>query len=149
MNAGKTSALTFVLVVFAAVAAYAGSFTDNGDGTITDANTGLVWQQGGDGFTKTWEDALAYCEGLSLASQTDWRLPNVRELRSLVDITRYSPSIDTIYFPAAKSSNYWSSTTQASTTTTVFAWRVLFTEGGVTTSDKSTMFYVRCVRGGK
>ena len=63
------------------------SLVDNGDGTVTDNRTGLIWQQGEPG-AMTWNSALTYCEGLSLAGSTDWRLPNIKELESLVDETR-------------------------------------------------------------
>jgi len=76
----------------------AGGYTDNGDGTITDISTGLMWQKTSSSG-KTWEGALAYCEGLNLGSNTDWRLPTIKELRSLVDYSRYNPAINTTYFP--------------------------------------------------
>jgi hypothetical protein len=63
-------------------------FVDNGDGTVTDDATGLMWQQTDSGDGMQWEDALAYAEGLSLASHDDWRLPNAKELQSIVDYTR-------------------------------------------------------------
>jgi hypothetical protein len=90
------------------------SFTDNGNGTITDNNTGLMWQKEDDNTTRRWESAISYCEGLSLGSYTDWRLPNIKELRSIVDNTKYNPAIDTTYFPNTASFNYWSSTPEAS-----------------------------------
>ena len=64
------------------------SFTDNGDGTITDNATGLMWQQADDGTTRDWENALSYAEGLSLGGYDDWRLPNAKELHSILDYTR-------------------------------------------------------------
>jgi hypothetical protein len=64
------------------------NFVDNGDGTISDLATGLMWQQADDGTARDWEDALAYAEGLELAGYDDWRLPNVKELQSIVDYTR-------------------------------------------------------------
>jgi hypothetical protein len=78
------------------------NFTDNGDGTITDNATGLMWQQSDDGNTYDWENALAYAENLTLAGHTDWRLPNAKELQSLVDYTRSpnttsSPAIDPLF----------------------------------------------------
>ena len=72
----------------------AGSYTDNGDGTVTDTSTGLRWQQAGS--NKTWEQALAYCEGLDISGYTDWRLPTIKELRGLVDFSKHTPSINTI-----------------------------------------------------
>lgn len=66
------------------------SVTDSG-ATVTDDATGLVWQQA-DASSTNWQDAVDYCENLSLAGETDWRLPNVKELQSIVD---YSRSPDT------------------------------------------------------
>ncbi len=66
-------------------------FVDNGDGTITDRATGLMWQQADDGRARNWQEALACAEDLDLAGYTDWRLPNAKELQSIVEYTR-SPS---------------------------------------------------------
>ena len=107
-----------------AVATATGGYADNGDGTVTDTSTGLMWQQQAGSSTQTWEQALAYCEGLNLGGHTDWRLPTIKELRSLVDYSRYNPAINTTYFPNAAASWYWSSTTGAHGT--YFAWVVGF-----------------------
>ena len=64
------------------------SFVDNSDGTISDEATGLMWQQAGNGSGIDWEHALSYCEDLSLAGKDDWRLPDVKELQSIVDYSR-------------------------------------------------------------
>lgn len=66
-------------------------FVNNGDGTITDRATGLTWQQADSGKGMNWQDALAYAENLTLAGQQDWRLPNAKELQSIIDYNR-SPS---------------------------------------------------------
>jgi hypothetical protein len=63
-------------------------FVDNSDGTITDTATGLMWMKYDNGDGVSWEDALAYAEGLEYAGFTDWRLPNAKELQSMVDYTR-------------------------------------------------------------
>lgn len=63
-------------------------FTDNGDGTITDELTGLMWQRSPVADKKTWENAIGYCNGLYLTGQFDWRLPNVLELASLYNARR-------------------------------------------------------------
>ncbi|MHC4984635.1 MAG: Lcl C-terminal domain-containing protein [Planctomycetota bacterium] len=63
-------------------------FVDNGDGTVTDRATGLTWAQADSGRGMNWQQALAYAEGLSLAGHDDWRLPNAKELQSIVDYTR-------------------------------------------------------------
>jgi hypothetical protein len=66
-------------------------FHDNGDGTVTDRATGLMWMQDDSGEGMTWEDALNYAEKEVFAGYSDWRLPDAKELQSLVDYTR-SPS---------------------------------------------------------
>ena len=120
------------------------SFTDHGDGTVTDNVTGIMWQQEDDGSTRVWQDALAYCEELDLTGYTDWRLPDEKELRSLVDNTRYTPAIDTTYFPGTNSSCYWSSSHCADYLG--YAWAVYFHDGDVGGVHKGYYEYVRCVR---
>ncbi len=63
-------------------------FHNNGDGTVTDRATGLMWQQADSGKGMNWEQALAYAAGCRLAGHSDWRLPNAKELQSIVDYTR-------------------------------------------------------------
>lgn len=70
------------------------SFIDNGDGTITDLATGLMWQKADSGTGMDWEDSLAYAEGLELAGYSDWRLPNAKELQSIVDYSRSLAATD-------------------------------------------------------
>lgn len=67
------------------------NFVDNGDGTVTDLATGLMWQQDDSENGIDWEDSLSYAENLEFANYDDWRLPNAKELQSIVDYTR-SPS---------------------------------------------------------
>ncbi|MDH5721217.1 MAG: DUF1566 domain-containing protein, partial [Spirochaetia bacterium] len=80
---------------------------DSVDGTVTDYTTNLVWQKcsmgqtndascSGSATTATWFNAINYCEGLTLGGKTDWRLPNVTELESIVDRTVFNPAIDTL-----------------------------------------------------
>ena len=90
------------------------NFTDNGDGTVTDNCTGLVWQQEDDGITRLWSDALTYCQDLDLAGSTDWRLPNIRELHSIVNYGKSEPAIDITFFPEIKPADYSSSTSKVS-----------------------------------
>lgn len=63
-------------------------FEDNNDGTITDHSTGLMWQKADSGTGMDWEAALEYAQGLALSGYEDWRLPNAKELQSLVDYAR-------------------------------------------------------------
>lgn len=94
-------------------------FHDNGDGTITDRATGLIWMKKDSGKAMTWGEALAYAENLSYAGHDDWRLPNVKELQSIVDYTRApdarppapkGPAIDPIFDMTDTEAWYWSST---------------------------------------
>jgi len=123
------------------------NFIDNGDGTVTNTDKGLMWQQDTVPSTYNWQGALYYCETLTLASHNDWRLPKVNELQSLVDYTRYNPSINTTFFPNTVSSGYWSSTTSAYGPSG--AWGVRIGNGGVGYGGKSSGGYVRAVRGGQ
>ena len=122
------------------------SFTNSLDGTVMDLDTGLTWQQGEVVSAMSWEAALQYAEALSLGGYSDWRLPNIKELCSLNDETLASPSLDTNYFPGARSARYWSSTTLDNQTNS--AWWVDFQYGLVSYDAKATNLYVRCVRGG-
>lgn len=97
---------------------------DNGDGTITDNATGLMWQQTDDGEARDWQEALAYAESSTQAGYSDWRLPNAKELQSIVDYSRspessQSPAINPLFecCVIGKSDGdnqypyYWTSTT--------------------------------------
>jgi len=136
--------LTLFIVLTSRVAF--GAFMVNGDGTVTDASTMLIWQQQTAG-PMTWEAAISYCEDLSLGGHDDWRLPNENELQSLIDYTHYYPAIDTAAFPGTIPSTYWSSTVLINDVSN--AWCVIFNYGIVNYSDKSSSYYVRAVRGGQ
>ena len=123
------------------------SFVDNGDGTVTDTSTGLMWQQATADTRMTWKEALSYCEGLSLAKHTDWRLPNKKELQSIVAYGAYNPAIDNDYFPDTMSSGYWASTTPAGNINR--AWNYDFGDGNDYGRKKASSYYVRAVRGGQ
>ncbi len=122
------------------------SYTDNGNSTVTDNVTGLMWQQEDDDTTRTWDEACSYCNDLALGGYSDWRLPSKKELMSIVDYSIYSPAIDTTYFPGTNASLYWSSTPYSSFS----RWFVYFGYGRVGYGyGKSLSGYVRCVRGGQ
>ena len=123
-------------------------FVNNGNGTVTDTATGLLWQKVTAPGTYAWSQALDYCEGLTLGGQSNWRLPNRKELRGIVDYSQDNPSIETDFFTTTQSA-YWSSTTVVYIDNTEFAWSVYFTSGFVHTSYKrSVYFFVRAVCGG-
>jgi hypothetical protein len=117
----------FVLYVRGGMNYGVNSFVDNGDGTITDNATGLLWMQTDSGQGMNWQDALAYCEALSQAGYDDWRLPNAKELQSIVDYSRSpattdSAAIDPLFSVTSMTDEggspdypfYWSSTTHVS-----------------------------------
>lgn len=122
------------------------SLVDNGDGTVTDRRTGLTWQKIGPAKPLTWEEALRACESLKPSARGAWRLPNIKELRSLSDDAKIRPSLDRKFFPEAKVANYWSSTTQSNRPGR--AWLVEFETGLVTYADKTEPQFVLAVSGG-
>jgi hypothetical protein len=110
----------------------ANDFVDNGDGTVTDAATGLMWSQADSGAAMSWQDALTWTETKNAEGylgHDDWRLPNIKELQILLDYSRSpdtanSPTIDPI-FDTTEITNeagqldypfVWSSTTHANWT---------------------------------
>lgn len=118
-------------------------FTDNGDGTITDNLTGLIWQKTPYADTMSWENALAFADSLVIANKTEWRLPNIKELQSINDETKFNPSLDNNVFSSGNQKKFWSSTTLPNHTT--WAW-YMHSQFGITTySDKILRNYVMCV----
>ena len=134
------------------------NFVINGDGTVADLNTGLMWQQCnygqtwngyeciGSPVTQTWLQSVESINGLNdiyYFGFDDWRLPTRNELQSLVD---YSYSVPATLFPETVSAYYWSSTSVAGDSG--IAWGVLFSIGWEATSGIDTLKYWRAVRGG-
>jgi len=120
------------------------NYTANGDGTVTDNVTGLVWQQAASSTLFTQAGAIAYCAGLSLGGHTDWRAPSYVELVSLVDYGKPSPSINASAFPGELGEPFWSSTPYAVPTGN--GWVVTFNAGYVDIYDVTSSHLVRCVR---
>jgi len=138
--------------------------TDNGDETVTDELTGLMWKQCSEGQSGAgcatdgaggmdWQAALntavaanAEGGGVGFAGYTDWRLPNLKELTSIVERGCDSPSINENYFPVTASGKYWSSSSHADPISD--AWYVNFESGSNFGDPKSYDLYVRLVRGG-
>ena len=125
------------------------SYTDLGNGIIRDNVSGLMWQKATAPGTYTWDEAKTYCAGRSLGGYSDWRLPTIKELTTLVDsnIPYPGPTINTVYFPDTVASYYWSSTTDADYSS--YAWYVYFSYGGIGSYSKSYLYYVRAVRSGQ
>lgn len=137
------------------------SYTDNGNGTITDNVTGLIWQKcsmGQDSLDCSsgpgpmaaapvkWATAITYCDELDLGGSSDWRLPGIKQLESLIDYGTYNPPINNLFTNTATDYHgYWSSSTYVGTTSS--AWVVFFGSGRTLFDHKTDSNYVRCVRG--
>ena len=133
-------------------------FTDNLDGTVTDNLTGLVWLQVANCFTaRNWTDALSDANGLmtgicSLTDgsvQTDWRLPNIKELLSLVDYAQLGPALPSgDPFVVVQSAFYWSSSSRVEVP--LQAWAVNMNDGDAApTFNKSNNLFVWPVHDGQ
>jgi hypothetical protein len=129
------------------------NFIDNYNRTVTDTQNGLMWElktTDNMNYTYNWQEALSYCENLTLLGYADWRLPNINELQSLVDYERFDPAIKP-FFPNTLPFEYWSSTSEVQNGGDG-ALYVHFSRGKVIDSDtsnvngKSYLYFVRAVR---
>lgn len=145
----KQAVATYSIIVLFALlvtsSALAGNnYVDNGDGTVTDRSTRLIWEKENSAGKLDWKQALASCEQLEKGGKTDWRLPSLRELESLADFSRNAPAIDPVFVETGEMR--WTSTTFAGGS--VFAWNVDFAYGGTYHNAlKEYKNSVRCVRG--
>ena len=126
-------------------------FSRSSEGIVTDNTTTLQWQDdysdnGGSVKEAKWEDAINYCEALTLGGHDNWRLPNFNELYAIADHTKRYPAIDAA-FQTVVSDFYWASTTIVGREDD--AWGVYFYYGGNGVGNKSSSRYVRCVRDGQ
>jgi uncharacterized repeat protein (TIGR01451 family) len=129
-------------------------FVDNKDGTVTNTKTGLTWQRcavgqtlnGGycDGTAATYKQADAAKLTSDLGGQTDWRLPSLRELQTIVDYST-NPSTSSIIFPDTPKTQFWTTTPKAEVTDNF--WYVAFDYGSSSFTSKTTAYSARLVRG--
>lgn len=138
------------------------TYTVNGDGTVTDKITGLMWQAGGDDHQWNWYWATGtyndtynreehnICGELTVGDYSNWRMPSKHELATLVDysIPPPGPRIKQGYFSGTESDKYWTgSSISFLGDSPGYAWRVDFYSGTVDGTTRGTLQYVRCVRG--
>ncbi|MCP4750316.1 MAG: DUF1566 domain-containing protein [Proteobacteria bacterium] len=114
--------------------------------TVIDDATDLEWQVNEAG-KKTWNLAVRYCRNLNTGGKTDWRLPTIEELLTLIEYLKSHPAIGKNVFENVRSAYYWSSSTR--THSADRAWLVFFNSSDVKYLYKSSNAYVRCVRGGQ
>jgi hypothetical protein len=144
------------------------SYLDNGNGTISDKRTALMWEKLSDDgsihdkdTTYTWENAFGKIDDLNTAAfagHSDWRLPNRFELETIVNLAGSRPAVSSVFdsncdpgcnvttCSCTVSDYYWSSSTVAATP--VDAWIVYFGDGNIATPAKTNSYWVRAVRGG-
>lgn len=133
-------------------------FVDNGDGTVTHKLTGLMWKRCGEGqawdgstctgtlTTLSWDQAMA-ATGAAYAGHSDWRLPSVKELATLVEQRCWYPAINHDVFPGVPGTAYfWSSTPAAWTDG---AWFLSAQHGSTGPTDRFRLNEFRLVRGGQ
>lgn len=154
--------LALAALTWTAISPALASYIDNGDGTVTDTATVLMWEKcswgqsndtncsGGAAGTYTWQQALALAvtaNAYNYKGHNDWRLPNVKELASIVKIDALNPAIDTTAFPNTIADWYWSSTPY--TPNPAGAWLVDFNDGRNADVLQTNDLHVRLVRSGQ
>lgn len=145
---------SFVMIYFSSillfsVVSYADFTRNNSTEIVTDNNANLQWQDNIDGstLTKTWTEAIGYCENeLTLGGYNDWRLPNIRELKSISDTSTFFPAIKSEFTNQAYMS-YWSSTSVSGSSDS--AWKASSVDGSTGYGSKVIEFAIRCVRSGQ
>ena len=134
-----------ILLIMIGFSLLQADFIRTGD-VVKDTVSKLEWQDNAIGSPTTWQGAIDRCESLTLDGHSDWRLPNINELKSIIDRSKSNPAI-VQGFKNTSSSSYWSSTTDEYYKDG--AWVVYFDYGYVGNDGKDGGDYVRCVRDGQ
>lgn len=127
---------------------------------IDDTHTGLTWMRcsigqvwqdenqtcDNDPVTLSWQNALKEAQASAFAGHTDWRLPNKKELTSIIEYGCSGPAIDSTFFPSTGNVKYWTSTPQAASSS-ASVWTVFFYDGSFSTSGLEELSAIRLVRG--
>jgi len=133
---------------------------NNEDSFVVDIVTGLAWSRclvgqtwdstsktcTGEPLNLTWQEALQQADELVLDNRTDWRLPNIKELATIVERKCVAPAKNLEVFPGAPEDGYWSSTPNTSASAMTEAWAIGFYNGRIDSKEKLSDFYVRMVR---
>lgn len=133
----------------------AGRFIDQGDGTVADPESGLIWKrcvQGKSGSdcatgaaaTFPWVGAVNEARSEDFAGFDDWRLPKIEELQSIVDDCSAGPAVDPMNFPNSDGAEVWSASADLDFATA--AWALDFAEGEAVVSRRDDAKQVRLVR---
>ncbi len=127
---------------------------------VIDSRTGLAWarcvvgqqwnpstqQCTGEALRLTWKEALQAASSYQAANKDNWRVPNIKELVSIVERQCVDPAANLAIFANSPSEHYWSSTPNTAATKKLEAWAVAFYNGRIDSNDKQSDFYVRMVR---
>lgn len=131
-------------------------FVRSSNGIVTDNVTNLEWQDNIPPLQESWEGAINYCENLNLGSFSDWRLPNLNELYSIIEYGTDTPAVDASFQNIVSDDRYWSSSTIVEHTDS--AWIMKFKTGNDSWEPKGSLSqepqagysyspnYVLCVR---
>ena len=123
--------------------------THGTDEVVTDHLTGLIWEKAPSSANWNWTFAFLRCNNLTYAGHSDWRLPNVRELHSLIDYGRIGPALPSGHpFTNIVMGQYWASTGYVLGVDLDVAWHVNLDSGRVDGSLRSGMLPAWCARGG-
>ncbi len=134
--------MKIILLIIIGLSLLQADFTKTGN-IVKDSLSKLEWQDDAVGSSITWQAAIDRCEALELDGYSDWRLPNINELKSIVDRSKVNPAI-AVGFENTSSNYYWSSTSYEKNKS--YAWVVFFHYGRVDSSAKGNNSDVRCVR---